>query len=528
MLHPRAPLHPSALLTFTALLVATACSDQEIHAINDASGTGGPQIQVSPELLEFGEVLAGEVVVRTFTITSVGDSDLEVEDITLGAAASPSFTVLSQDTSFVLPPGASQEVEVAFEAMGADLQTGTAIVTSNDADTQKVTVDLTGLGAVPELKISPDPYDFGTTYVGCAKDIALTLENVGSDRLTVSSIGHSGDPFFLDTSALTLPFDLAPGDSVSVPLDFDPGLEDSYTGTMTVASTEPMGVREATQTGEARFAASYDDVFEIPLDPPSDIIFMVDQSCSMDDNTKNLANNFEYFITNLNSYTTDWRVMVVNDDDGCTSTGVLTTTTSNYVSTFKTQIMLGGGSYTEALLTIASIATAPGKMTGCNGGFRRSDALLHLILVSDEPEQSSKTWSTLVNTIITNIGDSSKVKISAIAGDVPGGCNSAGGSADPGTGYYEAANATSGEFLSICTTSWSSYMSVLAEASVTETTFELSARAVEASLQVYVNGTERTTGWSYDEATNSVVFTEAVPEGGDTVRVTYAGKASCD
>lgn len=507
---------------------ALACSDHQIHAINDGSGAGGPQIQVSPELLQFGEARAEEVEVQVFTITSVGDTDLEVQGVEIGAAGAASFTVLTEDLTFVLPPGASQDIEVAFEAMGAEQQVGTAIVTSNDADTTKVTVDLEGFGAIPELKISPDPYDFGTTYVGCAKDIELTLENVGSDLLVVESVGHSGAPFAMDSSALSFPLSLNPGDAVQLPLAFDPSDESDHTGTLTALSNEPLGVRDATQTGAGRFAAAYEDSFEVPIDPPSDIIFLVDQSCSMDDNTKNLANNFAYFISTLNSYTTDWNLMVVNDDDGCNNTGVLTSSSSTYESVFKSKVMTGGGSYTEALLTVAAAATSPSKLTGCNAGFRRSDALLHIIMVSDEPEQSSKTWSVLVNQIITNIGDAGKVKLSAIAGDVPGGCTSSGGSADPGTGYYEAANATSGEFLSICTTSWSSYMPVLAEASVTETTFELSATPVESSLVVYHNGAERTSGWTYDAATNSVEFSEPVPEGGDTVRVTYAGKATCD
>ena len=44
-----------------------------------------------------------------------------------------------------------------------------------------------------------------------------------------------------------------------------------------------------------------------------------------------------------------------------------------------------------------------------------------------------------------------------------------------------------------------------------------------------VNGREARTGWSYDAATNAVVFEEgSAPAEGDVVVVTYAGLASCD
>ena len=50
--------------------------------------------------------------------------------------------------------------------------------------------------------------------------------------------------------------------------------------------------------------------------------------------------------------------------------------------------------YTEALLTVAANALSKTTTTGCNAGFLRTEALLHVILVSDEPEQSPHSWSS--------------------------------------------------------------------------------------------------------------------------------------
>ena len=43
-----------------------------------------------------------------------------------------------------------------------------------------------------------------------------------------------------------------------------------------------------------------------------------------------------------------------------------------------------------------------------------------------------------------------------------------------------------------------------------------------------MNGTERLTGWHYDEDDNTVVFDEGIPEDNDVVRVSYGGMTVCD
>ncbi|MCP4226201.1 MAG: hypothetical protein GY773_22935, partial [Actinomycetia bacterium] len=174
-------------------------------------------------------------------------------------------------------------IEVSYTPFGVD-EEASVIVNSNDPDTGKALVDLSGGGLVPELDISPDPYDFGNTYVGCAQEATLTMSNVGTDVLTVSEISDGGDgEIGLDLNfAFNLPLELGPGDSVELYMDFDPFEDVSYEHNLVVTSDEPMGTREATQTGSGKYTADYTDEFEVPYNPPTDIMFLVDQSCSMD------------------------------------------------------------------------------------------------------------------------------------------------------------------------------------------------------------------------------------------------------
>ena len=78
----------------------------------------------------------------------------------------------------------------------------------------------------------------------------------------------------------------------------------------------------------------------------------------------------------------------------------------------------------------------------CNFGFMRQNAMLHIVMVSDEPEQSPYSWDTYVNQIINKKGNINNVRLSAVAGDYPNGCSTA----MAGSGYWESVSMTSGVF----------------------------------------------------------------------------------
>ncbi|MCP4224637.1 MAG: hypothetical protein GY773_14965, partial [Actinomycetia bacterium] len=174
--------------------------------------------------------------------------------------------------------------------------------------------------------------------------------------------------------------------------------------------------------------------------------------------------------------------------------------------------------YTEALLTVNDNAVQNTDSGDCNAGFMRPQAMLHIIDITDEPEQSPRPWDEIVDSIVTKKGSLALTTISAIAGDYPSGCDDAAA----GTGYYEAVDATSGVFLSICQ-SWATTnnLGLLASASVNQDTFELSQPAQESTIVVEVNGQRQTSGWAYDAASNAVIFASNLPGEGDEVSITY-------
>lgn len=508
-------------------LLLLACTEYGVKRDEGVPGAGQPDIEVSPGRIDFGSLDPGEESVGSFTVQNAGDegSILTLDSLTI-EGGNASFTVLTDeaDWAVALEAGAEVEIEVAYSPLGANNE-GRALIGSDDPDEAVAEVELVGTSAVPDLQIDPDPLDMGDAYLECDKENTLTLTNVGSADLVIEEIEEDGEAFSL-VGRPALPLTLAPGESETVDVIFVPYEERDYEGGITVWSNEPASPYRSPHFGAGRMGPTITDHFEVPVDPPADILFFVDQSCSMDDNARELASNFSSFIGQISNYTTDWRVAVVTHDDGCNNNGILTASTSDYEGKFSDAVVEGSDStdnYTEAGLYMTEKAiqsTDPGE---CNAGFLRPTALLHIIMVTDEPEQSPQNWDYYVDSVIAKKGNAGLVKYSAVAGDVPGGC----ATADAGTGYYDAVQYTGGEFLSICS-QWSTNVGILANASVEQEVFTLTADAVEPTLQVEVNGSSRTSGWRYDAQTHSVIFETNIPGEGDVIDITYSSYVNCD
>ena len=503
-----------------------ACSESNFSNLTEEEKGNGPKIEVNPDSINFGTVTAdGTPVVQSFEVKNVGRSDLMVNDIQISGDDAISFTLFEEFSPFLLPPGAGQEVQVMFFPQNSMDLISEAFVSSTDEIDPTVSVSLYGFGAVPELTVIPDPLDMGTTFVGCDTSNELILSNTGSDDLELYAIEHTGGVFQMGNMP-TLPITIAPGGFTTVGLTYTPLLDELTEGTMTIVSNDPMGsgIYMANQFGTGDYIAEHVQTWENPVDPPSDILFSVDLSCSMDDDAARLGNNFQSFINELSNYSNDWQIMVANNDNGCNNSGILTPTTSGYQSIFSSSVGCCEGSDTERLLTIASRAIEQTDPSECNAGFMRSNAMLHVIMVSDEPEQSYSSWSSLVNQMIAKKGDANNVRLSAIAGLYPySSC------AYPGTGYWDAVNSTGGVYLDICT-DWSnpSNLELLAEASVISDSYPLDYPAAESTIEVFVNGLSQLGSWHYDSSTNSVIFDMTPPEEGDFIMITYGEVAVCD
>jgi len=283
-----------------------------------------------------------------------------------------------------------------------------------------------------------------------------------------------------------------------------------------------------------------------------DILFVVDDSCSMEDEQKTLSRGFASFTDAMTDSGTDFHIGVITTsfDYSDTERGMLRgdpmylTNGDDYISEFSLRATVGiEGSDKEKGLEAASYAVSPAmNVGGPNEGFVRHSASLLVVVVSDEedcsdharlegqPPESCYTdqdklvpVGDVVSEFLNLKEDQEQVQIGAIVGVRNGSCDDT----YPGTRYIDAARLTGGLVGDICEPDWSTMLGDLGLNAVgIRTSFKLDSAAQPASLEVMVNGDvvdeDDNNGWSYDENTCFITFNGAsVPERDSEIVATY-------
>jgi hypothetical protein len=112
-------------------------------------------------------------------------------------------------------------------------------------------VSVFGNAPPPRLSlILADTGDFGKVCVGSFVDRPLILNNSGRCTLTVTGIASSSGEFIVP-EVLSYPLLIAPGDSLPIPIRFEPTSFGAKAGTLTVTSDDPAGPRTIAVSGFA-------------------------------------------------------------------------------------------------------------------------------------------------------------------------------------------------------------------------------------------------------------------------------------
>lgn len=263
--------------------------------------------------------------------------------------------------------------------------------------------------------------------------------------------------------------------------------------------------------------------------PAVDILFVVDDTSSMDQELVALGEDVADLVGVLDLLDLDWQIGVVSADASGPYAGwllgapyVLTPSSPDPVAAFASRMPNPGGSG-EAGLAAATLALelAAG---GPNGGFRRSAAVLQVVFVSDADDASDAILSDPVPDFLAALalaGGDRPARASALVGDAPAGCVSQRGAAQPGLRYHEVALASGGRTGSICDIDFGVLLEGLGADSVTlPLRFELGQEPLPGTVAVTVDGIE-ITAWVMDLSSPAIVFDEA-PVAGAAIEVRYA------
>lgn len=291
----------------------------------------------------------------------------------------------------------------------------------------------------------------------------------------------------------------------------------------------------------------------------ADILWVIDDSGSMEDDQMAVRQAADAMAEILTSGGVDYRLGVARtfaQDQNSNQRGRLEGQgfTSD-LDEFRDDVVVGAQGGWEPGLETALLAfdrASPGTAPGAAADPRRvrEDASKIVIYMSDERDQTVECAAcgrcpnepeprnqycaggdVVIDDFIAEYRRRNIVSF-AIVGDLPNGCQQSRTRDDfePGQGYVEVANATGGQFGSLCGDMRQNLQDVARAATGIASSYQLSAIPASATLKVAIgqpgNGRviprSRTNGFDYDAVNNRIVFYgDALPKKGDEIVVGY-------
>jgi hypothetical protein len=251
--------------------------------------------------------------------------------------------------------------------------------------------------------------------------------------------------------------------------------------------------------------------------PEVDVLWVIDNSCSMIEEQRLLRDNFANFMGFFLDSGLDWHIGVVSTDVTSPAQSGKLVQAGGYrfldmdvpdpIGLFGQMAVLGtNGSSDESGRRAAFKALTDPLLTGVNAGFYRDGATLNVIVISDEDDYSGNnpTRNEFIDWMLNLKPDEESVSFSSIV-TPSGGCANG---VEPGTDYIVVTNTVGGIHESICTNDWAQLLEDLGlQAAGLKREYFLSEVPVPDSIEVWVNDE----GYRYDG------IPQALVDGGATI-----------
>ena len=362
--------------------------------------------------------------------------------------------------------------------------------------------------------------NYGTLSEDCDIAQEISFTNNGNLDLVVTDIQQlSSLPQQIEVNYGSLPdfpWTIIPQARISFWTDFTAEGLSLHSLTLKVASNDPREpIKDISAIGETMISTTMIETYTQGTSIYVDIVWIIDNSGSMNSFQNQLSTNFSNFMTLFLSYSPDFQMaFITTDNPSFVGSTHFTQHDINVISDAANLIdSIGtGGSANEKGLEMLY------QTLSNNRSWFRQGASLIAIILSDEQDWSANSPQYYATEIDFYYPQGSFLPF-AIIGDVPSGCNGAW----PGWGYYELVNHYGSAWWSICDADWGTQMEDIALAVINSAAYGLDHPSPKQdSIRVFVNGQELLAGWTYNVAGNSVSFDWGrMPDPGDTVEVSY-------
>lgn len=516
-----------------------------VHVIATAVANQRPcTLSVTPSQLDFGTLPRGASSTGTVAIINTGTTPCLVSGIDLAPGTDPAFTLtgaLASSTTL----GSGQRVVVSVHitvpptVSDGDFLSGMLRFTTIDG------LSLVPLGAKVNacLTVTPRTKDYGTTRPGCrTTPTTFFIYNNCSVPVVVTDLSTTSAEFpivqrpAIPAGGLSLAPAMAP---LQTQVTFLPPVVGGFQGSLQVTGVEAGFARVVTVplAGQATVEGLHTDNFVQPTQAKADVLFVVDNSCSMSDKQVSLANNFSQFILQADLQHVDYQLAATTTDmtplgeqgrllTSTFSPALITSQTTQVVQRFAAKVNVGvNGSGMEEPIAAAVAALTSPLLTTTSAGLVRTDATLAVIVVSDAVDQSPDPAAWYLDKLVQVKGADHRWQFSfnvvgPFTSPVPAGCTY-DSVTDVGTRYTSLITATQGLRADICTADWGRTLEELGRNTLgVRSSFPLGVMPDASSIVVRVNG-QPVGSWSYDGTLNAIVFTGPPPGPGTTLTISY-------
>lgn len=191
-----------------------------------------PQIVVSPDTLNFGEVALNHQKSLYLEIENKGDTNLDINNISV---ADTQFT--ANITNFTIPPFSRYYVLITYQVKRLGEANTAVLIESSDRLMPQYYVRVIGTGrhaAQPKISISPDSLNYGLIAINSSKTKYFWINNLGEEPLYIQNMYTNDKRYFVRQNTLTVNPDYPRPVSVT----FTPDEPDTISGILTIVSND--------------------------------------------------------------------------------------------------------------------------------------------------------------------------------------------------------------------------------------------------------------------------------------------------
>jgi len=230
---------PTATGAVTGSLTISDNAGGSPHKV--ALSGSGTKLKLSPTSLAYAtQVINSASAAKKVTLTNVDSTSLSITS----TSVSTHFVITSKTCGASLAAGASCSINVGFRPTSIGSKTGNLSIYNNGGVTPR-TIPLSGAGT--QVKLSASGLTFAPRAVGTTSGTqSVTVTNVGSTNVSISSIAISGD---FAIASKNCGSSLAHGASCAIAIRFHPTAKGTRTGTLNIYNSGGGSPRNVALTG---------------------------------------------------------------------------------------------------------------------------------------------------------------------------------------------------------------------------------------------------------------------------------------